>query len=323
MSQCVYCHADIDDIAPGRLIFAHSDHIKRNYSCEACHSEFPHNEKGPVPPDMPSCYRCHGLVHASQGAVATDKCAKCHPKEFELVPANHTKRFLGGAHKKKADADPAYCAMCHESAFCVECHVGKSTSANAASKPVIPRDHRKQSWKGKHGRQFLKGEGACASCHTENSCTRCHKTSMPHPVGWIENHKPAPGVPQEDCNVCHTDRNSCQQCHHSQVQQGQLIAKACTPCHSEMKQKPATAIKNKGFAEHAVHFNVAKKKGKPYTCDDCHVGFSTASTEQLGAAGHDVRLCYGCHGGLDLQNRTIAPYPGAQLCLRCHTDLNI
>jgi predicted CXXCH cytochrome family protein len=90
-----------------------------------------------------------------------------------------------------------------------------------------------------------------------------------------------------------------------------------------MKQKPATAIKNKGFAEHAVHFNVAKKKGKPYTCDDCHVGFSTASTEQLGAAGHDVRLCYGCHGGLDLQNRTIAPYPGAQLCLRCHTDLNI
>jgi hypothetical protein len=332
MSQCVYCHPDIDDLTPGRLIFAHSEHIRRNYRCEACHPAFPHNEKGPVKPDMMSCYRCHGLTHAAQGQVAEEDCSKCHPKEFNLVPGDHSAKFIRGDHKKKSNSNPASCSMCHKGEFCVGCHRGEKVSPNAPGKPVIPTDHRKADWTGKHGGFFLHGEGACGSCHTDQSCKRCHRTAMPHPVGWIENHKPATGITAQDCNVCHTNRNSCQKCHHSKVARAELVAKNCTPCHAEMKQKPATAIKNKGFAEHAVHFEVAKKKGKPYTCDDCHIGFSTVSGSahqdaNVGAAlpdaGHDLRLCYGCHGELDFQNRLIAPYPGAQLCRRCHTDLNI
>jgi hypothetical protein len=69
---------------------------------------------------------------------------------------------------------------------------------------------------------------------------------------------------------------------------------------------------------------VYKEKGKPYTCDDCHIGYSTdSSQDSLSSAGHDVRLCYGCHGALDYQNRIIAPYAGAELCLKCHSDLDI
>ncbi|PKQ15034.1 MAG: hypothetical protein CVT67_11220 [Actinobacteria bacterium HGW-Actinobacteria-7] len=333
MSQCVYCHPDLDAITPGRLIFAHAQHLQRNYPCEACHPAFSHNENGPVIPDMMSCYRCHGLDHAAQGQVATDKCSKCHPKSFKLTPANHTRKFILGTHKKKANKDPSYCSMCHASTFCVGCHRGDKVSPNAPGKPVIPADHRKVDWKSKHGGFFLQGQGACASCHTQQSCKRCHQTSMPHPVGWIENHKPAAGITTDDCNVCHTDRSKCQTCHHATVARAELTLKNCVPCHSGMKKKPATSIKNKGFAEHAVHFNVAKKKGKPYTCDDCHVGFTTTSSssshtdanagDALANAGHDLRLCYGCHGSLDYQNRLIAPYPGAQLCRRCHTDLNI
>lgn len=333
MSQCVYCHPDIDDLTPGRLIFAHAQHIQRNYRCETCHPTFPHNEKGPIRPDMMSCYRCHGLLHATQGQVATEDCDSCHPKEFELVPSDHTRKFILGTHKKKADGDPAYCAMCHSGSFCVACHRGEKTSPNAPGKPVIPSDHRKADWKGVHGGLFLEGEGACGSCHTDKSCKRCHKTVMPHPIGWIEDHKPDPGVPADDCSVCHSNRNSCQRCHHAAVSRGELVAKNCTPCHEEMKKKPPTAIKNKGFSEHAVHFDVAKKKDKPYTCDDCHIGFSTVSSSSqhddanggavLADAGHDLRLCYGCHGALDYQNRLIAPWSGAELCRRCHTDLNI
>lgn len=37
---------------------------------------------------------------------------------------------------------------------------------------------------------------------------------------------------------------------------------------------------------------------------------------------HDMRVCYECHGALDYLNVLIAPYSGAELCLRCHTDLN-
>jgi len=333
MSQCVYCHPDLDDITPGRLIFAHADHLRRNYTCESCHESFPHTEKGATVPDMQSCYRCHGVQHATQGEVATEKCEACHPKEFELVPDNHTKKFVKGDHKKRADEDPAYCAMCHPGSFCVGCHTGESDSPNAPDEPVVPADHRRADWAGKHGPLFLDGQGACGSCHTDQSCKRCHQTAMPHPVGWISDHKPAPGVTNEDCNVCHTDRDSCQKCHHQDVQSGELIAENCTPCHEEMKTRKPTTLKNKGFAEHAVHFNVAESKGEPYTCDDCHIGFSTSSSSQehqgtsgagsLADAGHDVRLCYGCHGAVDYQNRQIAPYPGASLCIRCHTDLNL
>jgi hypothetical protein len=257
--------------------------------------------------------------------VATEKCDKCHPKQFTLKPDDHTKDFVLGKHKKLANADPAYCAMCHTSAFCVGCHRGKKVSANAPGKMVIPADHRKSSWRKKHGPIFMKGEGACGSCHDDKSCKRCHKTPMPHPADWAENHVPPPGITSADCNICHTDRTECQNCHHQRVRNVDLVAKNCTPCHDQMKKVPATSIKHKGFAEHAVHFNVAKSKGKPYRCYECHVDFGGVASGKLMELeqGHDLRLCYGCHGALDPMNALIAPYPGKALCVRCHTDLGV
>lgn len=331
-SQCMSCHPDIDDISPGRIIFSHSDHLSRNYSCMACHPRFPHSIAGVERPDMLSCYRCHGLNHAVQGQVATEDCLACHPESFELVPENHTRAFIRGDHTERVNEQPEYCAMCHANSMCVECHTGNNTGPDAPSQPVIPADHRTPTWMAQHGGLFLEGKGACGSCHTQQSCQECHKTPMPHPVGWLSDHKPPPGIENSDCNICHTERSSCQSCHHESVRDGELIAGNCTPCHEEMKERPATGIKHKRFAEHAVHFDVAESKGEPYTCDDCHVGFSTSATQQhqgtsapggLAEAGHDVRLCYGCHGALDLQNRLIAPFPGVSLCIRCHTDLHI
>lgn len=337
MSQCVYCHPDLDDITPGRIIFAHAEHLRRNYSCEACHPKFGHNERGTVIPDMLSCYRCHGVTHAKQGPIATEACDKCHPKEFELMPTNHSMKFIKGEHKKRANTEPEYCAMCHTGEFCVGCHRGEKVSPNAPGRPVIPADHRKADWKVKHGGLYLGGRGACGSCHTDESCKRCHKTVMPHPAGWIENHAPAKGVTTQDCNVCHTDRSSCQSCHHQRVQRAELVKSSCAKgpgldgCHAEMNTNEPTKLKHKSFAEHASHFGVASKTRdkKPYTCDDCHIGFGTNASAQhnggdsLAEAGHDVRLCYGCHGAVDYQNRRIAPWPGAELCIKCHSDINV
>ncbi|MEN6429710.1 MAG: hypothetical protein ABFC80_02550, partial [Coriobacteriales bacterium] len=77
--------------------------------------------------------------------------------------------------------------------------------------------------------------------------------------------------------------------------------------------------------EHAVHFDVAEKKGEPYVCDDCHIGFGTTHIQVQNAVSgpHDLRLCYDCHGRLDINNMLIAPYTGAELCRRCHVDLNL
>jgi len=325
MSQCVYCHPDLDAITPGRLIFAHADHLVRNYRCEACHADFPHDEEGVAKPDMLSCYRCHGLQHASGGQVATEECLKCHPKEFDLKPDNHTKKFALGKHKTRAQKDTAYCAMCHQMQFCIDCHTGEGTSQYAPSKPVIPKDHRDAKWQGQHGKDYLAGDGLCGACHTGPSCQRCHKTVVPHTAAFIDNHKPAAGVDGSDCNICHRERQKCQDCHHGKLKNAELIEKNCVPCHDLAKQKPATSIKNKGIAEHAVHFNVKKTKGKPYKCYECHVDFGTSEAAQKLALqqGHDLRLCYDCHGALDPMNRKIAPYKGAALCIRCHTDVGV
>jgi hypothetical protein len=326
MGQCIYCHPDVDRFMPGRIIFEHAEHLKRNFQCTACHPTFGHDTAGkPKRPDMASCYRCHGLQHGAQGSVATEDCGKCHPKGFDLKPPDHTRQFAMEGHAKRAVKDGAYCAMCHRIDFCNECHNGKRPLADgSAPRKVIPKDHKKAAWRGQHGQQFLAQKGMCASCHTADSCETCHKTPMPHPPGWLANHNSS-GISHEDCNVCHTNRDSCQQCHHDKVKRAELVEKNCTPCHKEMKKKPAVSIKNKGFVEHAVHFDTYKKKGKPYTCDDCHVDFgsSKAASQLEKQQGHDLRLCYGCHGALDYENRQIAPWPGAELCRRCHSDLNI
>lgn len=332
MSQCVYCHSDLDSITPGRLIFAHAAHLQRNYRCEACHETFAHNESGTQKPDMLSCYRCHSSYHNGKGLIAEGQdCGKCHPESFELMPDDHTVAFIKGEHKERSSKDPAYCSMCHAPTFCVDCHNGRGKGPLAPKKPVIPTDHKKAEWRSKHGGLFLQGQGACGACHDGPSCQRCHKTVLPHPAGWIKNHRPPEGVTIEDCYICHVDRNECQNCHHQEVRNAELLAKNCDPCHDEMKQQPPTAIKHKGFAEHAVHFNVNKtqgpqgKKRKPYRCYDCHVDFGTSqAAEQVELQqGHDLRLCYDCHGALNHQNAQIAPYKGAALCIRCHTDIGV
>jgi hypothetical protein len=325
MSQCVYCHPDLDAITPGRLIFAHADHLMRNYSCEACHAEFPHNEKGAQTPDMLSCYRCHGLQHASQGGVATEDCDRCHPPGFDLKPADHTTAFARKTHPQQAKKRPEYCSMCHKTEFCIDCHNGKGKGPNAPTKLVIPADHRDAKWRSDHGKDYLDSKGLCGVCHTGPSCQRCHRTVVPHSPDFIANHTPPKGVPKEDCYICHKDRTECQQCHHREVQTAELTAENCTPCHDEMKRKPATSIKDKAFAEHAVHFDVAESKGKPYRCYQCHVDFGTSQAARKIELqqGHDLRLCYDCHGALDPFNRKIAPFKGAALCVRCHRDVGV
>ncbi|HEY3316838.1 MAG TPA: cytochrome c3 family protein [Coriobacteriia bacterium] len=330
MGQCIYCHPDIDSFNKSKVIFAHAEHLRRDYKCTVCHPEFGHGAETVRRPSMETCYQCHGLTHSAGGLVATEDCSKCHPKTFELKPSNHTPAFESGKHKARASSDPAYCSMCHKSDFCVDCHQGRLRLRDGTySARVVPADHKLGAWRTKHGGLYLQQQGSCGACHDSPSCTTCHYTPMPHPTEWLSNHgKAAKAIDEKvrDCNVCHVDRERCQACHHDRVKRAELIAANCTPCHDVMKQKPATSIPVKGFAEHAVHFDVAKKKGKPYMCDDCHVGFGTGSAthaSNLRQAAHDLRLCYSCHGALDYENTLIAPYPGAELCVRCHQKLNI
>jgi len=326
MGQCVYCHPNIDDFAVDGLVFTHNPHLERAYRCEACHETFPHNANGTEQPEMRGCMRCHGLEHADKGQVADPTCLKCHTAEFELMPPDHTVDFLSSEHRTVARVDAAYCSQCHAPEACVECHNGGVELANGnMSIKVIPEDHQKIEWRADHGSNYLQQKGMCVVCHTPDFCQQCHQTTMPHPATWLSVHTEGNGTLADDCGVCHANRESCQECHHDTVRSAALIPENCVGCHEEMNTDKPTEIKVPGLAEHAVHFQVASpdKLGTPYYCDQCHIGFGSTGTAVYAAATgpHDMRLCYECHGALDLENVLIAPYRGAELCLRCHQDL--
>lgn len=329
IGQCVSCHPDLDAYVPGRVIFAHATHLQKAFKCVDCHRAFPHAPDTTARPTMPTCYQCHGLTHARRGLVATEKCADCHPKDFVLRPADHTTDFVKKSHKLAANTSPEQCAMCHAADFCTACHQGKPKTAGGPARPqVIPADHRLQTFRIEHGKSFLAQKGACGSCHNSASCERCHTTPMPHPADWASSHAIASDMDAQDCKVCHTDRQTCEECHHRALRGAELTLQNCIVCHPQMATKPATAIKSTGLVEHAVHFSVAEKLGKPYRCEKCHVGFGYSAVEAVGAQpklnqGHDLRSCYECHGALDYRNVMIAPYPGNELCRRCHSDLNL
>ncbi|MDH4140750.1 MAG: cytochrome c3 family protein [Coriobacteriia bacterium] len=325
MGSCVFCHPEIDKKGDPELIFTHDAHLKRDYECGVCHERFPHRQGTTARPTMVSCYRCHSLEHAEQGEVAPEDCEACHPKDFELRPADHTLRFAVGGHKDDAPERPTECTSCHESSFCSECHVGGQEMANGqTSQPIIPADHRKPEWQPGHGGEFLGQRGACSICHETEYCLKCHVTPMPHSTEWLVGHGEN-GYPTEDCQVCHRDRGDCQDCHHQGLIQAELVKENCVDCHEEVDVEDPTTIKNIPLAEHAVHFNVEESKGRPYICEDCHIGFTATSVFQpaLATQVHDLRVCYDCHGNLDLNNVIIAPYPGKELCYRCHKDLNL
>jgi hypothetical protein len=326
MGQCAFCHSDIDDFQVEGLMFKHAPHLERAYRCVTCHPAFPHGPAGTDRPPMRPCYRCHGLYHNGQGDVASGACEVCHTKDFKLVPADHTKAFITGEHKTGARDDAARCSQCHPSAACVKCHNGSGKLADGKpAKKVVPADHRKPQWRSEHGPLYLEQKGLCAVCHTSESCQQCHVTTMPHPATWLADHARGKGSLAKDCNVCHADRTVCQECHHASVGSQALVRENCVGCHEEMKTEPATDIKVAGLAEHAVHFGVEEKKGEPYYCEDCHIGFGPGGVHVTSPATgpHDMRICYECHGALDYRNIRIAPWPGSELCLRCHKDLKI
>jgi hypothetical protein len=196
-----------------------------------------------------------------------------------------------------------------------------------AGAKVLPENHLTPKWSEEHGGLYLEQKGMCVVCHTTEFCQQCHQTTMPHPATWLTDHTKGNGSLAEDCVVCHTDNESCQECHHESVASLALLPENCVKCHEEMDTDKPTEIEVAGLAEHAVHFQVAEpdKQGEPYYCDECHLGFGSSGVHVVNPATgpHDMRICYECHGALDYENTLIAPYAGAELCLRCHQDLNI
>ena len=142
MGQCIYCHPDIDDFVGGRVIFAHADHLRRNYDCKVCHPEFGHGIEAIRRPDMLSCYRCHGLTHAAAGDVATEDCLACHPVRLRAQAAGPHAGVRGGRTQGAGESrsrSTARCVTSRSSASSATRADGRVARARPrSSRPITP-----------------------------------------------------------------------------------------------------------------------------------------------------------------------------------------
>lgn len=221
-SQCTQCHGDNRPITPSTgIIINHKIHAENDVSCTMCHNRVAHpedfelklagNKKHEDFMKMEACFRCHGF---EKGSKAPGACDRCHPKGFELKPANHfekgfyTKGGESGGHAKLKKEEPDYCKMCHvESTFCVDCH--------GVVMPH-PADFQKT-----HGAAGKKSPAVCANCHAKAGtstaglefCNGCHHKQGDPAKPWIPQHfKVVAKTGAQPCFECHKS-TFCAECH--------------------------------------------------------------------------------------------------------------
>lgn len=330
--NCDPCHGNISDTDnyAAEIIFQHGYH--QLIACSSCHTRFPHRPEGTERPTMEGCFNCHGLRHGPMGELATGKCEDCHKtKADRLRPTFHTYDWEKKPHVAPGDANlQTQCMMCHDEAWCVDCHVDYSIDWD----PGVP--------------YVYDSDGGCLACHGDENLT---KTSAGQPKSYQ-----VQGV--EDST--HGDL-SCQKCHQDYQYEDAAnptplwnvnAGLACRDCHLKatgMEGEAAEASK-KAVAEYDVSTHASalndwmqgtmkptdptKAFEQPPTCADCHGGHYIMRTDTAYAQqvlhGSAYRICARCHedeyASYDDYYHGAAYKKGANdapACWDCHAAHNI
>jgi hypothetical protein len=94
-------------------------HLDTRNACEACHRGLEESDAVSAAnmPQMADCLVCHSQIDNPFS------CEKCHAKDANLKPANHTADFLDTHTSGKLGLDKTTCAVCHGRRFrCLGCH---------------------------------------------------------------------------------------------------------------------------------------------------------------------------------------------------------
>lgn len=283
--NCDPCHgniADTDNYASA-IIFQHGYH--QLIACSGCHSRFPHRSEGTERPTMKACFNCHGLQHGPMGELATGKCEDCHVNDIDtLRPAFHTSDWAFEPHVQPSlDNLQTQCMMCHDGAFCDDCHEDEFVRWT----PDVPYTYDSDS--------------GCQACHGDENLT---KTSNGQPKSFQ-----VVGVDES----AHSEL-TCQQCHVDYEYEDAEAATplwqvnvglACADCHGteETFDDPEVAAANVELVNEyagSVHAaEIANGNLESATCAGCHGGhyIQRLDTEfaQRQLHGSAYRMCARCH----------------------------
>ncbi|MBE0476955.1 MAG: NapC/NirT family cytochrome c [Coriobacteriia bacterium] len=226
--QCTQCHSmGTRRVTPTKgIIIDHDAHIEEGVTCTTCHNRVAHkedfeltlkdprsgepNRKHPDFMKMDSCFRCHSQADAER---PPGDCLACHPKDFELKPANHDPaNFVRDPGEGRA----VHAVMGAEDAARVA-----SATADAHGEEVRPAVSERDG----EGLDILplSEVSYCGTCHDKQEfCNDCHGVEMPHPAGFEKGHGEAGKKSPDVCANCHTSEGRvtatstefCNACHH-------------------------------------------------------------------------------------------------------------
>lgn len=238
-SNCGFCHGNPDKprTYPAKtteLVFNHASHLERvkDEDCGVCHKQL-HEPKDRLhhAPEMAVCLDCH--QHQKQYDEA--RCDVCHTDlwRYGLVPVSdfsHKGDFLR-RHSAEARASGQSCAMCHEQAFCTDCHAMTTALRPELANPErVDREfiHR-IGFEERHHIEASADPALCMRCHGQSYCEDCHTRNNltpqgtnprnPHPPNYAlpgpNSHAVDARVNIAQCATCHDQgRNSnCVSCH--------------------------------------------------------------------------------------------------------------
>ena len=190
-AACFKCHTLNKTVTTSLgLRIPHKTHLTNKKvkvtNCLDCHSGLVHKKRPAkrnwIQPRMVTCLqsKCHN------GKQAPKDCRTCHPPDFDLKPGYHRAAgFVTSAigkvrsiHVRRYKNNKEYCHMCHERAFCDDCH---GTD--------MPHPNKKKIWvKGqkKHVVTSREKPELCKKCHKQTDfCTNCHHDHDPAKGPWF------------------------------------------------------------------------------------------------------------------------------------------
>jgi hypothetical protein len=237
-TKCIECHSPHEPIFLLTEVNQSKLHPIVN-KCTDCHNTKPTKSFSDVAnhPKIFDCKDCHSKIVNSFEARPHSKyieCRTCHlfHKENESVGRmykNGNARFCLLCHENKAFKDDKYPPKIDwpshlgdlkflvniNQKICLSCHSDKIHEMDLKGKP----NPHSANWRTGHRRFINKNlenkntTSTCGYCHKKDFCYSCHKLDMPHPEGFLGDHKDVVKAkgrtvcanchPKEFCTTCH------------------------------------------------------------------------------------------------------------------------
>ncbi len=226
------------DQSGNELKFSHKLHsIEQEIECITCHANAQSSLTGTdnLMPEMETCADCHDVED-------DESCRLCHSDAGNPRSVSRIETFSPKfSHKKHIDGK-LNCSDCHADIpqktsvdpfklpgmqNCMDCHQSKNVSTECAVchspedrlKPVshIPGFIHNHSDLAQMNETAVSNDMSCITCHKTEFCQNCHEGDNldreTHPLNFQFTHALSAQGKVQDCMVCHTERQFCNDCH--------------------------------------------------------------------------------------------------------------